>query len=368
MTDLNQITNFLESKWATKQGLLAAEITAISGLITLFASNRNWLIKAIILILTFLTIYIIWWWYQQPRKTKKNKIGFLVSISCSDPEERKRIQEDFVLPLQKSIGNGRLSKLYDFINAPEHIASKIITVDDAQALRIKARAHFMIYGVLKVRNISGKDTYIIHLDGIVTHQPIPEITSKSFAQEFGQLLPRRLSFAEDVSFQSLEFTSEWAELTSKYVIAVAAFISGDLDYSEELLNDVKDLLLKKNTSFPVYITLKDLVAIRISEIHLVRANWAYENWTCLDDDRYLMITKENLDKLDDTHKLNPNYINLRAILYFQLNADIDGAIKELNKLPKVERLQAWQARWTTGFIAWRSAQIRQATVARRCCG
>ena len=100
-------------------------------------------------------------------------------------------------------------------------------------------------------------------------------------------------------------------------------------------------MLTKNTSFPIYITLKDLVAIRISEIHLARARWAYENWASTNDDKYLIDTKENLDKLDDIHRRNPIYINLKAILNFQLDADIVGAIKELNRLPKVQRLQAW---------------------------
>ena len=192
MTDINKLAEFFENKWASWQGLIALEIIAIYSILKL-GSDFYWAVYLCAPI--FLIIWGYWWRNQQPQRTKANKVGFLVSISCSDPGERKRIQEDFVLPLQKSIGNGRLSKLYDFINVPEHIASKIITVDDAQALRIKAKACFMIYGFSKVRNIGGVNTHVINLDAIVTHQPIPEIASKSFAQEFGQLLPRKLNIA-----------------------------------------------------------------------------------------------------------------------------------------------------------------------------
>lgn len=338
MIDINKLVDFFENKWASWQGLVAAEIISIFSILKV---TSDWDSQPYLAVISFLAILGAWWRFQQPPKTESNKVGFLVAISCPDPNERRKIQEDFVLPLQKSIGNGRLSKLYDFINIPEHIAKKVVTADDAQSLRIKAKAHFIIYGSSKVRKINGVDTHVIHLDAIVTHQPIPTEVSNSFAKEFGELLPRRLNISEEVSFQSLEFTSEWAELTSKYIIAVAALISGDIKYSEILLNEVKDLLLAKNANFPIYKILKDRTTIRLSEIQMARARWSYESWCHTNDPQLLIATQDHLNLLDAIHKTSSINMNLQAILNFQLNKDIEGSIKQLKQIPKVEQLMAW---------------------------
>ena len=35
-----------------------------------------------------------------------------------------------------------------------------------------------------------------------------------------------------------QFTTEWAELVAKYVIGIAAALSGEIDYAETLYQDV----------------------------------------------------------------------------------------------------------------------------------
>jgi hypothetical protein len=60
--------------------------------------------------------------YESSTQDKKNKIGFVLSISTGDEIERKKIIEDFVLTLHELLKGGASGNSFQIINLPEYVA------------------------------------------------------------------------------------------------------------------------------------------------------------------------------------------------------------------------------------------------------
>jgi len=149
--DLNKAAELARKHWPTYYGLLLAEFISVavaSGI--LVAINPGSIEKVITYCVFAGSAWTLWWITNRLPKTKTGKVGFLVSISAGDETERKKIMEDFVLTLQELLKAGASGNLFQFIKVPEHVAAKIVDLDDAQRVRIRCRAHFMIYGRVRV--------------------------------------------------------------------------------------------------------------------------------------------------------------------------------------------------------------------------
>ena len=341
MDKSNEYLDFLKDKFQSKRGLL---ISAVA-LATLFFNTvlQKLDIVSFLWTLAFFefALLILWWSMRQPKKTEKNKIGFLVAISCSDSDERKKIAEDFIYPLKRLISSGRMGNLFTFIKAPEFLSRYIDTVDDAQSLRIKCRAHFMLYGRSKLRLVDGVKVHVIELNGIVAHQSVSQEMMKKFAIEFGELLPRKLQIPLDGDYLHLEFTSEWAGIVAKYVIGIAAMFSGDLDRAKQLFIEIEGELGARDIKFPIYAELQKRIPIRLSEISLSKARWFYQKWVDDGVDDFRIESEKSILELLPTHKALYEIVNLEAILAFLNHRNCDEAIEELMKIHKKQRAQAW---------------------------
>jgi hypothetical protein len=76
--------------------------------------------------------------------------------------------------------------------------------------------------------------HVLDLEGGVSHSPVTTNFSQSFAKECTELLPRKLQLSKENDLFAFQFTSEWTDVVSRYIIGIASAISGDLDYAEHL--------------------------------------------------------------------------------------------------------------------------------------
>lgn len=134
--------------------------------------------------------------------------------------------------------------------------------DSANEMRVRCKAHFMIYGRVRRRVINEKENHIVELEGAVAHQPISDQVSDKLAAEFTELLPRNVHIPTENDLFFFQFTSEWAEIVARYIIGVAASCSGDIKYAEVLYLDVLSRLQNKDNDFPIYRKLKERVPHR----------------------------------------------------------------------------------------------------------
>lgn len=156
--------------------------------------------------------------------------------------------------------------------------------------------------------------------------PVTTTFSNTFAQEFTELMPRKLHLAKENDLLTFQFTSEWTDVVARYIIGIASAISGDLDYAEKLFLDVKDRLHSKDSKFPIYMKLKERTPQRLFEINLLRIRGMYDKWSETKDICYLSQAENCINRLAPEYIQNKDVLNFRAIIAFVIRRDIDEAI------------------------------------------
>ena len=131
---------------------------------------------------------------------------------------------------------------FKFLDLKDHVLEKIHSSDDALNFINEMGYSFMIYGKARTTKIKGKTQHVLDLSGIVAHRPIPTEISKSFSKEFTELFPRRLIISTEGDLFTFEITANWVDVVSKYIIGIAALLSGDIEYAQELLEDLKKIV------------------------------------------------------------------------------------------------------------------------------
>lgn len=324
--------------WYEKTGLIIAlAVGFFSTLAFLIPMQAKSTIALTILIIIELLIFVIWYLSRRPPKTKKDKVGFLISIACDNDKESKKLRDDFIIPLRQQLKTGQTGSGFHFMTLKQHHAKRVIEEDEAEKIRQYTKPHFMLYGRVRLRTIDNKEQHIIDLNGLVTHRPVSSMISQVIAKEFAELLPRQLNIPTQNDLLSLQFTSEWIAVVTKYIIGIAAAYSGDLDYAEQMYRDALLRLKNKDPKIPIYKSLNSRLPIRISELYETRANIAHRNWVLDNDPKYINEIGENLASIDETRKkTQTSVLHLEAIYLFLKDRDIDGAIKIILKIKHME--------------------------------
>jgi tetratricopeptide (TPR) repeat protein len=333
---LKEINQYLENTWYELRGLIIALcLLNIFGFsLSTQYKDINWTVFIGIFLFLNLSIIIIWKLSNRFPIIPNGKIGFILSISCSDDTESIKLREDFIIPLKNLIYSGRVGQNFHFIELPQRVSRKIVeknTQEEIEKIRKKCRAHFVIFGRVRYRKINGKDQHCIELDGMVTHANVEKRASDKLAGEFAELLPRKINIESENDMKGFEFTSQWTDIVSKYIIGIAAAFSGDLDGAENLYLDAQDKLIGKDERFPVYKKLFERIPIRISELYEVRANLAYITWCKTKNPKFIQIHGMALKKVEKNRQQLPSIINSRSVQAMLEGRNVGLAISILKK-------------------------------------
>lgn len=345
---LKDLPELLQKYWYRPVGLLIAEIVGIS-LITIIITNtsKHIILNAILHAITTLGILFVWLYTRKCPKTEKGKVGFAICINCSNEQEREKIREDFIITLQNLIKRGNIGKTFQVISIPDHISEKITDNESAESLRKKCKAHFFLYGRVRLREIDKKKFHILDLDGIVSHKLIPKEVSQVISNEFAELLPRQIQIATENDVLTFSFTSELTEYIAKYIIGIASAVSGGLNYAESLFNNISSLISNQKTYFPVIIKIKQRIPLRLAEINETRAIIAHLIWTKKHDNASVEKIGEALSKINGQYLDRYRVRILKSIYLFLSNRDVDSAITNLSRC-KNEKDHAW--RFSLAFL------------------
>ncbi len=317
-----------QKHWHEPIGIVFSVAAALLFEILLLNSVKaNGITSVTVYLITAFVIIIIWLFSNRFPKTKKGKVGFVVSIQCSNDEENIKIREDFVATLRNLLKQGNLGTTFHFIEIPRHITKTINDIDDAHALKAKTKAHFIIYGRVRLRPLDGQDCHIIDLEGVVGHKPLPKEVSNLLAKEFSELFPRRIRIPTENDLLSFHFTTDWTECVAKYIIGIAAACSHDLIYAELLFQDVHNKLEKIETDFPVFRKLKGRLPIRFSEINQALARGYLDIWRKNHDQRALSKFVESMSKVPAELPQDYSILLLRGIEAFLNGRNVEKSIK-----------------------------------------
>lgn len=351
-----QLLARVEKSWHERKGLIAAIVlslvltASISAAIGLSATT-----SAVILLAVVGIVGATWWFDSQPRKAKKGKIGFAVSVHC-DPELETEIHEDFVTSLRRLILNGKLSNLFDFIEIPPHISANTLDIQSAQKLREKTRSHFFLFGRVRKREIGETTRYFLELDGIVAHKAIAPEIQERFSAEFGSLLPRRVETDEAVRFAAFDFTTRVADAVSKYIIGIAMTLSGFYDEAEPMLAEASKLAARVTPIPPACEKIVEQSRREISAINLIKADRCFARWR---DEGFDDAELTNLGAaLDEVVHDSNQVLGLRAIHTFLTERDAHKARALLYKVRKAARDGVWE--YNQGFLFAYDGNLKKA--------
>lgn len=332
----------LSKHWPHRRGYFFVLLVLLGIEVPLLVSTESSLIISLgIILATAVLLYGIWKVSRSIPKTRKDKVGFVVSISADDESEAKRIRSDFVLTLQRLIKAGMTGSSFQFIEVPSFHSERIIDSDDAQKLRIQTKAHFLLYGRVRRRELDKKDHHFIELDGVVAHKPLPDKISKQLAVEFSELLPRKIAFTTENDLLAFQFASEWAEVVAKYIIGIAATLSGDLVYAELLYKDVLGKVSNNQQEFPVFEKLRQRLPVRIFELFEARATNCYEKWVATHDPHQIDNMWSMLQNIDYEEYKRASIPFLMSIYYFLHDRNITKAHNWLEKCATQNRDSVW---------------------------
>jgi hypothetical protein len=240
---------WLERYWHKKATASLAPIVAIIASLTHFYSPQTQKIPVVGWILSaFIGIAVVSVWFLTNRlpRVKKGNVGIVVGIACDSPEEDKQVKADFIVKLRELIQQGEGK--FQLVELPSWSLQRIGDAGVVPEYLNKTRGHFMLYGYVRRRNVDGHDAHFLNFEGVVRHGPAPFEIRQDLGADFTNVFPRRLIIGVENDAFSFEAASEWTELSTRYVIGMAAFISGDAGYAEKMFLYVEAKLRQhKNT-------------------------------------------------------------------------------------------------------------------------
>jgi len=335
--DAKTLIDLAQRNWHKPIGLIfSVAATLLFEIILLKSVNATDIITASVYLITAPSVIAIWFYSNRFPKTKKGKVGFVVSILCSNEREDELIREDFIATLRKLLKGGSVGNTFDFIEIPNHISKTIKDNDDAMALKARAKAHFVIFGRVRLRTLDGKDHHILELDGLVSHKPLPKEVSQQLSDEFTELFPKRVNIPTENDLLSFQFTSDWIECVAKYVIGIASLCSFDLEYAERLYFDVQKKLESIKTDFPIFEKLKQRLPTRFTEIFITRSTAFLNSWRKSKNNEYLSQFFFNVKKIPDNFEDNYDVLLLRGVEAFLNGRDINKAMEYTKKCKRFD--------------------------------
>lgn len=345
-----------EGAWHKPRGLFAALILVVV-LLTSFSIAVGLTIVATNFLVLFgiATVLGVWWDSRQPRKTKKGKIGFAVSLHC-DKKLETEIHDDFITSLRRLILGGQSADSFDFIEIPSHISAQTLDIQSAQTLRSKIKCHFLISGRVRKREIDNVSRYFLELDGIVAHREIAPKLHERFKEEFNELFPTRLAIDGNVTFVALDFTSRVADVVSKYIIGIAMALSQFFDEAEPMLQESMTLASRVAPTLPAIEKIIERVPKSLSVINLFRADAHYAKW------RDRGNRPEDLNNmgvaLDAVTHTSQVALTLKSIFIFLTERDTHKARTILYQITKSERSGPWE--YNQGFLFAYDGNLKKA--------
>lgn len=200
-------------------------------------------------------------------RNKKDKIGIVIAIKTENEIEKIKLHSNLITELRAYLQNSDIPAIFNIIPLEEVHAQNINDGATALLFLRRIRGHFLVYGqMIKGKMDNGQLHYKFHLEGAVIHRPISKFFSDQLSKEFAELLPRRVIFSENEEILGFEFTQQWLGLVTKYIIGIAAFLSGDLNLSLKIYSQLNLELENYDNGIQAIVEIKKRLPRRFYEV------------------------------------------------------------------------------------------------------
>lgn len=351
---------WITDKWEKKSTIILISMVIFLLLVLRFSGSNLLdisLPELIFIIGVIFLIYLIWVLSVKTPKNKKNHFGFCIAIDSETKSQGEKIKSDFIKILQTYLDVKNDVFKYNLIILPKHLTKRITNVAKAKKYLFKMKCHFMVYGFTRLREINGKNTYMLNLDALVAHRTVPENVKNHLEKEFGELFPRKLLIDQDNDAFKFEITTQWINIVSRYIIGIAFLISGFLKKAEEhfqFLNNNADI---QGCNIPQLLKVKKRLPLRLSEINTVYALNQIEQWKINHEIQHLDQMYGYINKIRALSGMNYEIRLLLSIYLFVRKREIDKAILELKKCKNIKDV-TWK--YNIAFLYAYKSDLRRA--------
>lgn len=321
-----RLIRIIEAKWYERSTIISLDISFFVIILYFFkGSTYNFHIAGSVCVF----VSVVWFLQTRIPKAPSKAIGFGVAIVAYRKEQRERLARDFVDTLKELLSRGRQIYPFAVIEFPQHYAKKIFEGDDINKYLKKSNCKFLIYGRAREDIVQGRMTHVLSLEGIVTHQTIPEDVQQQFVDEFAELLPRKLHLLTEDGLLQFELTSELINVVARYIIGIASLLSRDPDYSQSLFEGLKEDLSRLRLFGTSVDKLRRRIPLRLIDVYTVQGYLAYERWKNSRSREDLNNLKTYADKIKGIQSSNYEAAMLSSIYHFVSSRDIQAAKSEL---------------------------------------
>lgn len=324
---------YVELRWHRPSTLVVA-LLVIALAFTLPSATSISLTRGIVLATILLAIAVVWIVTNRVPRAREHSVGFAVAFTAETQEQRDRIVSDMVSHLRDLLSSGQQVHPFTLVVLPDHHAREIVNPDDARAYLARTRCHFIVYGSARMRRLDGADHHVLRMHGAVSHAPIADHIARQFSLEFGELLPGHsghLIISQENDLFSFEFTSRVINIVAKYIIGIAALLSGDLAYAESLFLETEQLVANVTVELAPLIKIRSRLPSRLAEIYLAHAGREYALWQGDDSSAHLDLMGGYLERLSRIVPHDARAHALRAIWYFLAKRDTASAMREVRR-------------------------------------
>lgn len=315
-----------------KPGALVGAVGATWGSVSLLLSHISprWWVFPVTWALSGACVIFAWWLARRPPRTRPGQIGIVIALAAED-EVSNRTRIDFVDALRSYLEASAVSAAFQVMEVQEWRARELNCNEAAVQLRDACRAHFLFFGGVRRRMEKGVETPIISLRGLVSHAPLPQSHGQHLQQEFTKVLPHKVLLDANNQLVTTEFTSRWAGVVAKYVIALAAAMSGDPDYSEGLLLEVQAALPPKDSPFQVFNHIRGEIPKWLTQIYVTKTKYLYASWLSSRDHGTMCALRDVVDRVRKHGCDQTAFLSMMAMCAFVLDRDVKKAMGYLQQ-------------------------------------
>jgi len=190
-----------------------------------------------------------------------------------------------------------------------------------------SRCHFLVFGQVKKRTLDGKDYHVLETHGLVRHRPLPNEIRKQLGKEFSDLLPAQFLIDTKNDLIAFEFTSALVHHVARYIIGIAALISGDPRTALSLFSALQDEIGPSVQKHETLAEIRRRLPIRIRDCLITIGRWHFETWRETRETRQMESVREIGSNLLNLNPDDNEAHNLMAIALFVLDQNVGSATK-----------------------------------------
>ncbi len=274
---------------------------------------------------TLLATRGLWAYSNHIPRTPVGRVGLIVAIVADDSQHEKQLRADFIAQLRKLLEPDKDLTKFFILELPRWACVRCTDPEAATRVLREARGCIMLYGTAKRRRLAGQESHLLEVEGIVLHAPITPEAGAVLSTDFRAVLPPRVYFPVDNDAFAFAATSELTEIAARYVIALAALVSADLRYSEQMLLSVEARLKSIRVTSGSIQDIGRKLPTRFIDLYTAWLNALYDAYFMSRRPAFLEEAERVVNALLKRDPTNAQALLFSAIAHFVLRRDVHAA-------------------------------------------